>query len=94
MIPRPIVWAALLSATPWAAAADGHETCPLSYETYEISVPHTDLETCPAAMDAQGAYCRVSVVAEVATIFAFSEENDCLVASKSFFEDEFSLSFQ
>jgi len=81
-----------LAATP--ALADGHETCPLTYEVFEYSVPHTDMEECPDAMESEGSFCRLAVVAEVATIFAFSEESGCIVESKSFDEDQFSIEFE
>lgn len=84
----------LAASLPVSALADAHGDCPLSYEVYEISVPHTDLEECPPAMQIEGAFCRVSVVAEVATVYAFSEETDCIVASKSFYDDQFKLSFE
>ena len=76
-----------------AFAADD-DTCPLSYEVFEYSVPHTDMEECPAAMESEGTFCRVAVVAEVATIFAFSEESGCITKSKSFDEDQFEIQFE
>ncbi len=69
------------------AAAD----CPLSYEQIEIGVPHTDMETCPESMAENGTYCRLSLVAETVTIFAFAESNDCIVATKVYSDEEFAL---
>ncbi len=74
-----------------AAMADDMMDCALSYDVYEMSVPHTDLEACPDAVAAEGLFCRLSVVAEVATIFAFDEESGCLVSAASFEEDEFTI---
>ncbi len=74
------------------AVADDMMDCALSYDVYEASVPHTDLEDCPDMMAGEGRFCRLSVVAEVATIFVFDEDSGCLVESRSFEEDEFSIS--
>ena len=45
-------------------------------------------------MEVEGAYRRVSIIAEVATIFAFPEELDCIVKSKSFDGDQFKIKFK
>ena len=92
---RFVALAASFMLPVWQTAlADGHASCALSYEVYEYSVPHTDLEDCPAVMAGEGQFCRVAVMAEVATIFAFSEETGCLVAARAFEEDGFSLTFK
>ncbi|MEO1495203.1 MAG: hypothetical protein AAFV19_23920 [Pseudomonadota bacterium] len=75
-----------LTALPVAAAE-----CPLSYEQFEVGVPHTDMETCPESMAQEGTYCRLSLVAETVTIFAFAESNDCIVATKTYADEDFSL---
>ena len=67
------------------------ETCPMSYDAFEVGVPHTDMETCPESMQKEGTYCRLSVVAEIATVFAFEEQTDCIVATKVYYEDEFDV---
>ncbi len=79
-------------ALPSLALADGHAApCPMSYDDFEVGVPHTDLETCPASMAVEGAFCRVSLVAEVATVFVFSDETNCIMATKSYFDEQFTL---
>lgn len=75
------------------ALADDNGACPMTYETYEYSVPHTDMEECPADLAGEGKFCRVAVMAEVATVFVFAEATDCIVASKAYEEDGFSLTF-
>jgi len=80
-------------AIPTALFAQERD-CPMTYDVYEVGVPHTDLETCPASIDIEEAYCQVSVVAEIATVFVFSEADDCLVASRNYFEDEFTLDIE
>ncbi|MEJ6404548.1 hypothetical protein V8J85_16785 [Yoonia sp. 2307UL14-13] len=77
-----------------ATAAQAQNACPLSYDIFEIGVPHTDMDTCPDSMAAEGTYCRLSLVAEVATIFAFSEETDCLVTSQAYYDDQFTLTIE
>lgn len=85
------VFSAILLALAGPVLA-GDMECVLPYDVYEASVPHTDLENCPAQMEGEGRFCRISVVAEVATIFSFDEESGCLVEAKSFEEDEFTIS--
>ncbi len=73
------------------ALADSHD-CTLSYEVFEGSVPHTDMEECPQSLEAgDDAFCRVAVLAEVATVFVFSFENGCLMQARNYFEDEFTF---
>ncbi len=73
------------------AIADEHTDCPLTYDIFEAAVPHTDLEECPASMDVEAAFCRVSVIAELATVFAFDEDSTCLMAARLYDESEFTL---
>lgn len=74
-----------------SALADDMMDCAMSYDVYEASVPHTDLEDCPDMLAGEGRFCRLSIVAEVATIFVFDEDSGCLVESRSFEEDEFTI---
>lgn len=48
--------AAALALTAGPVLADSHESCPLTYETFEYSAPHTGMEECPEAMDSEGAF--------------------------------------
>lgn len=84
---------ALLALAAAPALADSHEAaCALSYEVFEASVPHTDMEECPASMGVgEDDFCRVAVVAEVATVFVFSYESNCLTKTQSFEEDAFTF---
>ncbi len=83
----------LFGLTAGAAMAESHEMkCALSYEVFESSVPHTDMEECPASMGhGEDSFCRVAVVAEVATVFVFSYDTSCLTETRSFYEDEFTM---
>ncbi len=83
----------LMLGTTSLAFADGHG-CALSYEIYEHSVPHTDMEECPAGLAAADSFCRLSIMAEVATVFVFSEETSCPIKAQAFEEDPFDVTFQ
>jgi hypothetical protein len=85
----PVLGLALASTAVGQDAA-----CPLDYPTYEPAVPHLDMESCPPSMDVSDAYCRVSLSAEIATVYAFSDEDDCLVGSRAYFEDEYTLTIE
>ncbi len=92
---KPALIAALAAGLAFggtALAAD--EKCALPYDVFEASVPHTDLEECPAKLKAEGRFCRLAVVAEVATVFIFDEGSGCLVQSVSFEEDQFKITLQ
>ncbi|MFK7944716.1 MAG: hypothetical protein AB8B85_17655 [Paracoccaceae bacterium] len=81
------IWAVILFGAAPAIAAE----CALNYEQFEIGVPHTDLEICPESMAEAGTYCRLSLVGETVTIFAFAEATDCLVATRVYSDEEFKL---
>ena len=83
---------AMLLSGPVFAAGQEH-ACPMTYAAFEYGVPHTDMEACPASMEGEGVFCRLSVVAEVATVFAFDEENSCIVETRSYEEGEFKVEF-
>ena len=68
--------------------------CALSYEAFEQGIPHTDLEECPSSLKGSGKFCRYSVVAEIATVFVFDEDSNCLVTTKAFYEDDFVVRFK
>ncbi len=89
----PILGGAILVLLPMGGIAQEQTACPLNYEAFEVGVPHTDMETCPGTMDTGDTYCRLSLVAEVATVFAFSTETDCIVSTSVFYEESFELRF-
>lgn len=83
----------LVGISSGAAWAESHgEDCALSYDAFEASVPHTDMDECPASLEAgEDTFCRVAVVAEVATVFVFSDSDNCLLKTQSYFEDEYTF---
>lgn len=65
-----------------------------TYEMFEHSVDHVDLENCPAEFDAETAFCRMTLAAEAANVFVFSFAGDQpLVAVKSYELDDDFLPF-
>lgn len=49
---------------------------PLTYEQFEASVAHVDLDTCPTQLRQPGTFCRATLNHGEIHVFAFSEEND------------------
>lgn len=75
-----------------ASSAFAAESIPLTYGAFEVSIPHADMEECPAAMNVKGAFCRLTLHSESFHVFAFAEDGDQpLVAFKTFEEDQFNL---
>ncbi|WP_170324665.1 hypothetical protein [Ruegeria arenilitoris] len=62
-----------LTATT-ALAAD--LAVPLTYEVFETSVAHTDLETCPKNLPQTETFCRATLYHDEIHVFAFSENGD------------------
>lgn len=82
-----LILTASTSITPAVAAA-----CPLTYATFEVAIPHIDLETCPDVFDNEAIFCRATIGSDQVHIFAFSTDGDnCLLSVVSFNEGEFSL---
>ena len=66
----------------------------LTYETFEVSVDHADLEVCPDEFDNDAQFCRLTLANEQAHVFVFSYEDDQpLVAVKSYDLSDGVLSF-
>ena len=56
-----------------------------TYEVFEATVEHADLEGCPADFDTDAVFCRVTIASDLAHIFAFSYNGDQhLLAVKSY----------
>ena len=70
-----------LAVAPVQAA----EPAALTYEIFEASVPHIDLETCPEALPQENAFCRASILHEEIHVFVFSLDGDSpMIGFKSF----------
>ena len=56
-----------------------------SYEVFEASVEHADLEGCPKEFDTDRVFCRLTVAADLAHVFVFAYSGDQpLLAVKSY----------
>lgn len=81
----PSLSAIAVATLATAAAAD---TMPLTYDVFEVSVPHVDLETCPASMAAENTFCRATLASDAVHVFAFSEDGDSPMVGFASFETE------
>ena len=70
----PLCLAALAIAAP--ATAEGPAPLAMTYEVFELSVPHVDLSACPAPLAAPDRFCRLTAHNEALNVFAFSEDGD------------------
>ena len=64
---------ALLLST--AAYADT-TAMPMTYDIFEASVAHLDLEACPDGLPQSGSFCRAAVLHDTVHVFAFAEDGD------------------
>jgi len=56
-----------------------------TYEVFEQSVDHVDLENCPTEFDPDVVFCRMTLASEMANIFVFAFDGDQpLLAVKSY----------
>ena len=61
----------------------------MTYEIFEVSVPHADLAECPAEFDPDVVFCRVTLAFEQLNIFVFAyEDGSPLLAIKHLSFDE------
>lgn len=66
----------------------------LTYELFERSIDHADLETCPAQFDPEQVFCRLTLAAEEAHVFVFSYDGDqTLLAVRHYALDDKLLTF-
>jgi hypothetical protein len=66
--------------------------CPLPYPVFEFAVPHIDLDTCPAEVAAEGAFCRASIANDALHVFVFAEDGEqCLRDVVSLTEEDFGI---
>ena len=80
---RILILAGLIGLGSMAQA--GTEALPLTYEAFEVSVPHMDLENCPSGMDVANAFCRATLHHEEFHVFAFSYDDESpLVGFKTY----------
>ncbi len=81
MFPKPLLATALVALSLTPALADAPASMPLTYEVFEVSVPHIDLAACPPDMDLAGAaadavFCRATVNADAFHVYVFALDGD------------------
>ena len=75
-----------------AGIAQADDLHVMTYEEFEYSVVHMDLEECPAILASEGVFCRLTVANEMLHVFAFSTEGEQpLVAFRSFEEEDYDI---
>jgi len=89
---RPLIIAtvtALLAFPAWA-----HDRPAYTYADFEASVPHIDLEDCPAGLAAGDVFCRITMNNDALHIYVFEAEGDQhFVSVHAYHGDEFELVF-
>jgi len=86
---------ALAASLIAAGTVQAHEDCPMTYAAFEFAIPHLDLDTCPAALAQDGAFCRASTGNDALHVFVFASDGDqCLLGMRSFDEDAFTLTLK
>ncbi len=77
-----LVAVCICAASPVLA---GDAPVALTYDQFEIAVPHLDLAECPDSITHEGTFCRATLHNDEIHIFAFSEEgNQSFVGFTSF----------
>ena len=59
-----------------ASAALASKSLPITYEVFEVTVPHADLAQCPTALAQDGHFCRLGLASDHLTVFVFSEAGE------------------
>lgn len=86
------ILAALAAISINAPIAHAGDPMQMTYTEFEASVPHLDLEECPAVLAAPGVFCRISLASEAIHVFVFSENGDQpLVGFRSWEEDDYEI---
>lgn len=98
----PLLATLLLAAPAWASGpGETHHTGTsylangvFTYEAFETSVEHVDLEGCPVEFDAEANFCRMTLAADMAHVFVFAYDGDQpLLAVKAYELDDGFLPF-
>ncbi|MFP7673904.1 hypothetical protein ACG74X_11190 [Marivita sp. S0852] len=81
-----ITLASILLSTSMAGASDSGdpqaletsvlENGVMSYQIFEASIKHVDLETCPADVDGDSTFCRMTLASDLAHVFVFSDDGE------------------
>ncbi len=90
MTPHFLHATALTLGTLFATSAALAEPAgfPFTYEMFEHSVSHLDLEACPDSLPQKDTFCRAAIQNEQFHVFAFSYEGDSPMVGFATFEAE------
>lgn len=66
----------LIAGLTATAALANDPAVPLTYDVFEASVPHADLDTCPENLPQTETFCRATLHHDEIHVFAFSENGD------------------
>jgi len=87
---QPLLLALGLVALATPAAAQTQ--CPLTYNDFELAIPHLDLEQCPKDLAKPGVFCRVTTANDSVHVFVFeAKDKRCLLSMKSYDSYEISV---
>jgi hypothetical protein len=87
---KPLTLALGLTAIALPALAQGQ--CPLTYNDFELAIPHLDLEQCPKDLAKPGVFCRVTTANDSVHVFVFeAKDKRCLLSMKSYDKYEISV---
>ena len=79
VLPALIAAAPAFASGPGAHHAGGThylKGSALTYEVFEATIEHVDLEGCPAEFDPDAVFCRMTLASDQAHVFAFSYDGD------------------
>ncbi len=86
----PILAAAAASVAFEPAVADTAK--PLSYEQFETSVAHLDLDDCPGHLAKEDTFCRLAIGGDALHVFVFSNDGEQpLVGFESFGSGQYEI---
>lgn len=82
----------VLGLVALAAPAAAQTQCPLTYDDFELAIPHLDLEQCPKDVAKPGVFCRVTAANDSVHVFVFEDKDKrCLLSMKSYDKYEISV---
>lgn len=58
----------------------------MTYEVFEASVPHSDLENCPAEYNSDQNFCRLTMAHGQLNVFVFSHEGEQILQAIKHYE--------
>ena len=75
-----------------AAPASAQTQCPLTYNDFELAIPHLDLQQCPKDLAKPDVFCRVTTANDSVHVFVFEDKDKrCLRSMKSYDKYEISV---